>query len=182
MNIKVGKILQCQRHKNADKLYVSQIQIEDSSDQGNENEPKTLQVCSGLVDFVPIEQMKHRKVAVLANLKASKQRGVKSEAMLLAAEKRIGDDAESNDVKVELINPPSKAKVGEKLYFEGFMSDEFPSKLKSKAWQEIQKHLKTTSLGKASYVTDEGEECLLRSINEASDSAFAETLSNAIIR
>ncbi|CUM55240.1 uncharacterized protein AC631_00995 [Debaryomyces fabryi] len=126
--------------------------------------------------------MKNRKVAVLANLKASKQRGVKSEAMLLAAEKTFGDDAESNDVKVELINPPTNAKIGEKLYFEGFVLDEYPSKLKSKAWQEIQKHLKTTSSGQAAYVTDEGGECLLKSINEASDSAFAETLRNAIIR
>lgn len=182
MNIKVGKIIQCQRHENADKLYVSQIQIDENPMEDNENiEAKIVQVCSGLVDFIPIEQMKDRKVAVLANLKASKQRGVKSEAMLLAAEKGFGSDAELSDGKVELINPPRNARVGQKLYFAHFVSDEFPSKLKSKAWQEIQKHLKTTATGEAAYVTDEGEECLLKTI-DASESAFADTLTDAIIR
>lgn len=183
MNIKVGKILQCQRHKNADKLYVSQIQIEENPIEDNENiEAKIVQVCSGLVDFIPIEQMKDRKVAVLANLKASKQRGVKSEAMLLAVEKSFGSDAELSDAKVELINPPRNAKVGQKLYFDHFVSDEFPSKLKSKAWQEIQKHLKTTVTGEAAYVTDEGKACLLKTIDHASESAYADTLTDGIIR
>ena len=178
MNIKVGKIIQCQRHENADKLYVSQIQIEENPTEENENiDAKMVQVCSGLVDFIPIEQMKNRRVAVLANLKASKQRGVKSEAMLLAAEKSL-----LSDVKVELINPPKNAKIGQKLYFDQFISDEFPSKLKSKTWLEIQKHLKTTDNGKAAYVTDEGEECLLKTVDPGSESAFADTLTSAIIR
>ena len=61
MNIKVGKIIQCQRHENADKLYVSQIQIEENPTEENENiDAKMVQVCSGLVEFIPIEQMKNR--------------------------------------------------------------------------------------------------------------------------
>lgn len=162
---------------------MSQIQVEEDSKVGNETiETNIVQVCSGLAEFIPIEQMNGRMVAVLANLKASKQRGVKSEAMLLAAEKSIGDDTEPSDIIVELINPPANAKVGQKLYFGRFVSNEYPSKLKSKVWQEIQKHMKTTSTGEAAYVTDEGEECLLKTIDNPSHSASAGSLTNAIIR
>lgn len=182
MNLKVGKILQCQRHENADKLYVSQIQIEDNlGEESNNTATSTIQVCSGLVNFIPIEQMVGRKVVVLANIKASKQRGVKSEAMLLAAEKSVGSDSEG-DVQVELINPPAHAGIGHKLYFHPYVSDEYPSKLKSKAWEDIQKHLRTTATGEAAYVRDGGEECLLKTKDGNSESANAASLTDAIIR
>lgn len=155
---------------------MSQIQIEEKTE---ETEEKVIQVCSGLVDYVPIEQMENRKVAVLANLKASKQRGVISEAMLLAAESP--GSVENDGTRVELISPPAQAKLGEKLYFHPFTSGEYPAKLKSKVWENVQKHLRTNKQGEAVYVND-GSECLLKTIDETSDSARAESLSNAIIR
>ena len=41
-----------------------------------------LQIVSGLVKFVPLEQMQGRKVLVLANLKPAKLRGIVSSGMV----------------------------------------------------------------------------------------------------
>lgn len=183
LNIKVGKILQCQRHENADKLYVSQIQIDEKSEEDDDKiTAKTVQVCSGLVNFIPIEQMSGRMVAVLTNLKISKQRGVNSEGMLLTAVRDLSDEPQKNDIKVELVKPPTYSKVGQRLYFHPFVSDEYPSKLKSKTWENIQKRLRTTAEGEAVYVTDEGEECFLKTSDETSECARVDSLTNALIR
>lgn len=45
--------------------------------------PRT--IVSGLVNFVPIEEMNNRMVVVLCNLKAAKMRGVESQGMVLCA-------------------------------------------------------------------------------------------------
>ena len=41
-----------------------------------------LQIVSGLVKFVPVEEMQGRKVLVLANLKPAKLRGIVSSGMV----------------------------------------------------------------------------------------------------
>ena len=127
LNLRLGEILRCEKHPDADKLYVSQIQIEKSASDG-EKVARTVQVCSGLVNYIPVDQMQNRRVVVLTNLKPSKMRGVKSEAMLLAAEETNGEST-----TVELINPPKSALVGAKLTFDGFPSDSEPPRLKPKA-------------------------------------------------
>lgn len=76
LDIRVGRIVEVSRHPDADSLYVEKI------DLGEEN-PRT--VVSGLVKFVPIEQMKDRLVVVLCNLKPAKMRGVESAGMVLCA-------------------------------------------------------------------------------------------------
>ena len=48
VDIRVGKILKCERHPEADTLYVSQIEC-------GEAEPR--QIVSGLVKYVPLESM-----------------------------------------------------------------------------------------------------------------------------
>lgn len=55
------------KHPEADALYVEKIDL-------GEVEPRT--IVSGLVKYVPIEQMQNRLVAVLCNLKPAKMRGV----------------------------------------------------------------------------------------------------------
>ncbi|ODV82184.1 nucleic acid-binding protein, partial [Suhomyces tanzawaensis NRRL Y-17324] len=160
LNLRVGKIILCEKHADADKLYVSQIQVKD--------EQELVQVCSGLVNHIPIEQMVDRRVVVLTNLKPSKMRGVKSEAMLLASE---------IDGQVDLIEPPQKAVLGGRLQFETFLSEVEPSRLKPNVWEDIQKHLRTTSLGEAAYVKD-GKEYILKYGPGASTSL----LKNAPIR
>lgn len=141
---------------------MSQIQI---------HEETPLQVCSGLVKFIPLEQMVDRRVVVLTNLKPSKMRGVKSEAMVLATE---------DESSVELINPPVNSEVGHRLLFEMFPElPQEPPRLKSKVWKEIQSCLKANSHGEATY-TFEGKEYVLR--GQEGQAANADTLRNTVIR
>lgn len=77
MDIRVGKIVDVQRHPDADSLYVEKI------DLGEETGPRT--IVSGLVNFVPIEQMQDRMVVILANLKPANLRGIASHGMVLCA-------------------------------------------------------------------------------------------------
>lgn len=44
-----------------------------------------LQVVSGLVKHIPLEELQGRSVVIVANLKAGNMRGIKSQAMVLAA-------------------------------------------------------------------------------------------------
>ncbi len=48
LDIRVGKIMKCERHPDADGLYVEQIDL---------GEGKLRQVCSGLVKHIPIEEV-----------------------------------------------------------------------------------------------------------------------------
>ena len=64
------------QHPDADSLYVEKIDV-------GEAEPRT--VVSGLVQFVPQEDLQDRLVVVLCNLKPQKMRGVESQGMLLCA-------------------------------------------------------------------------------------------------
>ncbi|KAK6202502.1 uncharacterized protein RJT21DRAFT_20129 [Scheffersomyces amazonensis] len=170
LHLKVGKIIHCEKHPNAEKLYVSQIQIEKPV---IDQDPVTIQVCSGLVNLIPLDQMLNKKVVVLANLKPSKMRGVKSEAMLLATEQITEEN-----IKVELINPPVSAQVGTRLHFTNFETEDIPSRLKPKAWEDIQSHLKTNSNAEATYTKD-GIEYVL---GDGVDVAKADTLCNTSIR
>ncbi|CAN1334374.1 Probable methionine--tRNA ligase [Linum perenne] len=76
LDIRVGLIKKAQKHPDADSLYVEEIDV-------GEAEPRT--VVSGLVKYIPLEEMQNRKVCVLCNLKPATMRGIKSQAMVLAA-------------------------------------------------------------------------------------------------
>lgn len=74
LDMRVGKIVEVSRHPDADSLYLEKIDC-------GEAVPRT--VVSGLVKFIPIEEMQDRMVVVLCNLKPAKMRGVTSEAMVM---------------------------------------------------------------------------------------------------
>ncbi|KAJ6796507.1 putative methionine--tRNA ligase [Iris pallida] len=128
LDIRVGLIKTVQKHPNADSLYVEEIDV---------GEESTRTVVSGLVKYIPSEEMQNRRVCVLCNLKPATMRGIKSHAMVLAA---------SNDdhTKVELVEPPASAKVGERVTFAGFPGE--PDDIlnpKSKVWEKVQVDLHT---------------------------------------
>lgn len=77
LDIRVGKIVEVKRHPDADSLYVEKI------DLGESNGPRT--IVSGLVNFVPLNEMENRMVIVLANLKPVNLRGIFSHGMVLCA-------------------------------------------------------------------------------------------------
>ncbi len=80
MEMRVGLILEVERVPDTDKLYKLQIDI---------GEAGRRQIVSGLVPFYKEEELKGKKVVVLANLKPAKFKGVESNGMLLCAENEI---------------------------------------------------------------------------------------------
>ncbi|KAI4310769.1 hypothetical protein MLD38_035720 [Melastoma candidum] len=130
LDIRVGLITKAQKHPDADSLYVEEIDV-------GEGQNRT--VVSGLVKYIPLEEMQNRKVCVLCNLKPANMRGIKSQAMVLAA-------SNSDHTKVELVDPPEGAKVGERVTFPGF--DGQPDDVlnpKKKIWETLQPDLHSGS-------------------------------------
>jgi aminoacyl tRNA synthase complex-interacting multifunctional protein 1 len=106
IDMRIGHIVDVKKHPEADSLYIEQI------DLGEETGPRT--VVSGLVNYIPIEEMRDKYLVCICNLKPANMRGVKSFAMVLAATSKDGKDG-----GVELIQPPPGCKPGERVYFEG---------------------------------------------------------------
>ncbi|MDH5559533.1 MAG: methionine--tRNA ligase [Deltaproteobacteria bacterium] len=77
--LKVGEIIAVEKHPSADRLYVESIDL-------GEERPRT--IVSGLVAHYQPEELLGKKVLVVANLEPADLRGVRSEGMLLAAEKK----------------------------------------------------------------------------------------------
>lgn len=75
ISLKVGQILECAKHPNAEKLLVSQIKI------GNE----VRQIVSGIAKFYNPADLVGKKVVVVTNLQPVKIRGVESNGMVLCA-------------------------------------------------------------------------------------------------
>ena len=76
LDMRVGLIKTAKRHPDADSLYVEEVDV-------GEEKPRT--VISGLVKFIPEDQMQNRKAILMCNLKPSKMRGIMSEAMVMCA-------------------------------------------------------------------------------------------------
>lgn len=102
LDMRVGRIIEVGRHPDADSLYLEKIDC---------GEPNPRTVVSGLVKFVPIEEMQNRLVIVLCNLKPAKMRGVTSEAMVMCA---------SSPDKVEIMAPPEGSVPGDLISCDGF--------------------------------------------------------------
>jgi methionine--tRNA ligase beta chain len=96
----VGFIRKAEKHPDADSLYVSHIDV---------GEEKDRVVCSGLVKYIPIEDMQERFVVCVCNLKEVKMRGVMSQAMVLAGSEPVEGDKDKE--RVELVSPPRGTKV-----------------------------------------------------------------------
>jgi aminoacyl tRNA synthase complex-interacting multifunctional protein 1 len=85
IDLRVGHIVDVIKHPDADGLYIEQI------DLGEETGPRT--VVSGLVNYIPIEQMRDKYLVAVCNLKPASMRGVKSFAMVLCATSKDGKDS-----------------------------------------------------------------------------------------
>jgi len=123
LDLRVGRIVEVARHPDADGLYVEKIDL-------GEAEPR--QVVSGLVKFIAIEAMADRRVVVVANMKATKLKGVESQAMVLCGKAADGSS-------MELVEPPDGVPVGERVLCVGH--DGEPEKAntvtKKKIWEKV---------------------------------------------
>lgn len=149
IDLRVGHILKAIKHPDADSLYVSTIACGDpaGTDNTSEYEGQVVRtVCSGLNGLVPLEEMQGRKIIAVCNLKPVTMRGIKSAAMVLAASPRL-KEGEVDDHKgpVELVNPPTESKAGDRVYFEGWEGEpEGQLNPKKKIWEMCQVGFTTT--------------------------------------
>ncbi|TFK27982.1 nucleic acid-binding protein [Coprinopsis marcescibilis] len=146
IDLRVGHIVDVIKHPDADGLYVEQI------DLGEETGPRT--VVSGLVNYIPIENMRDKYLVAICNLKPASMRGVKSFAMVLCATSKEGKEG-----GIELIQPPPGSKPGERVYFEGA---EYESKTplpqlnpKKKIFEAIQPGFITLDTKEAAWINPE---------------------------
>lgn len=84
IDLRVGEIIKAEKHPKADKLLVFQVKM------GTEKR----QIISGVAEHFTPEEMVGKKVAVVANLKPRKLRGLESKGMILFAD---------NGEKLELV-------------------------------------------------------------------------------
>jgi methionine--tRNA ligase beta chain len=94
--LKVGKVVECAAHTNANKLLVLKVDI------GGE----VRQVVSGIKQWYAPEQLVGKSVILVANLAPANLRGVESQGMVLAA---------SSGDQVILLSPEKDAAPGSKV-------------------------------------------------------------------
>ncbi len=95
LDLRVGKVLSCRRHPNAEKLLIEDI------DLGNGD---VRQIVSGIADSYTPGQMIGKLVVVVANLKPAEIRGEKSQGMILAGR----NNNETAVVEVNGLEPGTK--------------------------------------------------------------------------
>lgn len=95
LDLRVGKVLSCEKHPDADKLLVLTVDL-------GEYEPRT--IVSGLADSYTAGQMIGKHIVVVANLAKATIRGIESNGMLLAGK----DNGQIAVVEVNGLNPGSK--------------------------------------------------------------------------
>jgi len=138
LDIRVGVITKAWLHEEADKLFCEEIDI------GEEGGPR--KIASGLRAHYNVEDLEGQRVLVLANLKSRKLVGFPSHGMVLCAASEDGS-------KVEFIEPPADAKLGERVMCDGFDGEPATENqiIKKKMLDAIFPDFNTNSEGVATY-------------------------------
>lgn len=145
LELRVGYIMNCQNHPEADSLYVSKVivdpeeykkyklMVDGPAEDKAPEEIKSLTICSGLRNLVPRTVLQDSFVVIVNNLKPSKMRGIKSEGMVLAAEKILAKEDPSTETPpsriIELVRPPHNSEPNDLLQFKSskFSSNDIPA-------------------------------------------------------
>jgi aminoacyl tRNA synthase complex-interacting multifunctional protein 1 len=171
VSFKVGLIEKAELHPDAESLYVSTVNL-------GESEPRT--VVSGLVKYIPLEQMQKRLVVCVCNLKPAAMRGVKSSAMVLAASPTPVEGQEKDHV--ELVQPPAGSKPGDVLHFAGFEGEpEAQLNPKKKIFEAVQVGFTTDKDLQVLYKDPKTEKSGLL-VNKSGEVCKVESLIGASIR
>jgi len=129
LDLRVGKIIECENHPEADRLYVEKIDV-------GEAEPR--QILSGLREHYQLEEMVGRKIVTICNLQPRKMVGLTSYGMVLCAK---------SGGKVEFAAVPESAEPGDHIQVEGDLNEKKPWEgkqiTKNKVWEEAVVLLKT---------------------------------------
>ncbi|KAL8283807.1 hypothetical protein RQP46_005239 [Phenoliferia psychrophenolica] len=143
VDLRVGKIIDVKLHPDADAMYVETIDC-------GEAEPRT--VVSGLVNYIPIEQMRGKTLITVCNLKPANLRGIKSFAMVLCASSKDGKSG-----GIEFVDPPEGSLPGDRVYFEGFEANVPVDQLnpKRKIFETVQPGFTTLDTKEAAWVSED---------------------------
>ncbi|MCK4552691.1 methionine--tRNA ligase subunit beta [Candidatus Pacearchaeota archaeon] len=98
LDLRVGKILEVENIKGADKLFKLFVDI------GSEKRT----VCAGLKAYYSKEELVGKKIILFVNLAPRKLRGIESQGMVLAS-------VSNDESKVKLIKPDKDVEVGSKI-------------------------------------------------------------------
>jgi len=98
LDLRVAEIKEAEEIENADKLYKLTISLGD----------ETRTICAGIKEHYTKEELKNKKIIIIANLAPRKLRGIESQGMLLAA-----GDKETNTCI--LITPEKDITPGTKI-------------------------------------------------------------------
>ncbi|CAK9290734.1 unnamed protein product [Gordionus sp. m RMFG-2023] len=129
LDLRVGQIVSVENHPESENhLYVTKVDL---------GEPETRTIISGLAESFSKEELIHKKVIVLCNLKPAKLKGIQSFGMILCAT--------DQDKKKELLEAPTFCEAGHKIVFEDYELNQPDAELKPKKriWEKIQVDLKT---------------------------------------
>jgi len=129
LELKVGVLTKTWHHPDSEKLFCEEIDV-------GEELPR--QIASGLRAHFTLENFcPGRKVIVVTNLKAAKMAGFESQGMVMASIHAEG--------KVELLDPPADALVGERVFCDGVTGEPMqPNQVqKKKILPEVLKDLRT---------------------------------------
>lgn len=142
LDIRCGRIKECGRVPDADSLYLLKVDV-------GEEQPR--QVVSSLVKHYKEEELKDRQVVVYCNIKPGKMRNFESQAMVLAATKDKGAEAE----QCELLAPPPGTLEGTRVMCgdleAGSLSAAQSIKHISKVWNQVQPLLQTNGKCEATF-------------------------------
>lgn len=95
IDLRIGKVLSCERHPNADKLFILKVDL---------GAGEVRQIVSGLAQSYTPGQVIGKNIVVVANLKPAVIRGIESEGMLLAGK----NGSQIAVVEVNGLEPGSK--------------------------------------------------------------------------
>ncbi len=121
IELRVGRIVEIAPHPDAERLFVEKIDC-------GETEPLT--IVSSLAEHYQAEELLGQNVAVVANLKPVKLRGVKSMGMILAVSPYKGEKKQActaGSRQVEVLHP--QGQPGERIVIQGFEDIEMLNKL-----------------------------------------------------
>ena len=139
VDLRVGKIVEIEKHPNADRLYIEKVDF-------GEAELRT--VVSGLVEHVPIDDLRERMCMFICNLKPASICKVQSTAMLLVAKN------ETQGLEPLII--PAGARPGDRICIAGVEAQPDavikPAKEpQMSVWDEVRKDLAVDAQGIAKY-------------------------------
>lgn len=148
LNLKIGFTNTVENHPDSDKLFVSQIKL----DQAN----GTKQICSGLRDHLSRESLQHSLVVVVDNMKKCKLRGQVSEGMILC-----GENVLENKVSLCTVDSFDTELIGKSVVLKSAgapTGEPTTRRIKTKEWEDISSRLKVGDHGRITYRDEDGIE------------------------